>query len=137
MSSLAQFPVLIVGGGIVGLSACLHLSRHGIDSLVIERHSRTSVHPRGRSVNARTMELYRGLRIEDRVREAGASLSPTFGIHSGHSLREVIEAKPRTKGTRKFPFTGMLTSISPVNGTFHTTRVNSPCRERKSSPLES
>ena len=126
MSSPAQFPVLIVGGGIVGLSACLFLSHHGIGSLVIERHSGTSIHPRGRSVNARTMELYRGLGIEDRVREAGASLSPTFGIHSGHSLREVIEAKPRTKGIRKFPFTGMLASISPVNGMFVTQDMIEP-----------
>ena len=54
------------------------------------------------------MELYRGLRIEDRVREAGALLSPTFGIHSGHSLREVIETKPRQKALGSFPLLGCL-----------------------------
>lgn len=126
MSSETQVPVLIIGGGIVGLSASLCLSHYGIYSLVIERHSGTSIHPRARSVNARTMELYRGLGIEDRVREAGASLSPSMGIHSGYSIKGVIEAKPRTEGPRKFPLTGLLAPISPVTGTFVTQDMIEP-----------
>jgi hypothetical protein len=39
------------------------------------------------------MEVFRHLGVESLVRDAGASLSPTKGIYSGHSLREVIEAK--------------------------------------------
>lgn len=119
MSPKIQVPVLIVGGGIVGLSASLFLTFQGITCLLVERHADGSIHPRSRSVNARTMELYRGLGIEDRVREAGASLSPIFGILTGNSLKEVIEAKPRKEGGR-FPGGGLLSSISPVNGTFVT-----------------
>lgn len=126
MSSETQVPVLIIGGGIVGLSASLCLSHYGIHSVVIERHSGTSIHPRARSVNARTMELYRRLGIENRVREAGASLSSSMGMHSGHSLKEVIEAKPRTEGPRKFPLAGLLASISPVSGTFVTQDMLEP-----------
>lgn len=48
-------PVLIVGGGVVGLSAALFLNHHGIRTTLIEKHSGTSIHPRARSVNARTM----------------------------------------------------------------------------------
>ncbi|TGO88772.1 hypothetical protein BPOR_0142g00050 [Botrytis porri] len=65
MASEHQIPILIIGGGIVGLSASLFLSQHGIQSLLVKRHSGTSVHPRARSVNARTMESFRGLGIDD------------------------------------------------------------------------
>ncbi len=126
MSSETQIPVLIIGGGIVGLSASLCLSRQGIKSLVIERHSGTSIHPRARSVNARTMELYRGLGFQDRAREAGASISASKGIFSGQTLKEVIEARPRKEGPRKFPLVGLLESISPESGTFVTQDMIEP-----------
>lgn len=126
MSSETRVSVLIIGGGIVGLSASLCLSHHGIHSLLVERHAGTSIHPRARSVNARTMELYRGLGIEGRVREAGASLSASFGIYSGYSLREVVEAKPRSDGPRKFPLLGLLAPISPVSGTWVTQDMIEP-----------
>lgn len=38
-------PVLVVGGGLVGLSAALFLSRHHVPYVLIERHSQTSIHP--------------------------------------------------------------------------------------------
>ena len=126
MSTESQVPVLIIGGGIVGLSASLCLSHHGIHSLLVERHSGTSIHPRARSVNARTMELYRSLGIDDLVREAGASISSSMGIYSGHSLKEIIEAKPRAEGPRKFPLADLGKSISPVRGTFVTQDMIEP-----------
>jgi len=36
--------VLIVGGGLVGLSTCLFLTFHGIRSLLVERHPGTAIH---------------------------------------------------------------------------------------------
>ncbi|KAL8736977.1 MAG: hypothetical protein Q9181_002145 [Wetmoreana brouardii] len=126
MSLETQVPVLIIGGGIIGLSASLFLSHHGIHSLVVERHPGTSIHPRARSVNARTMEIFRSLGIEDRVREAGASLSPSVGMYSGSSLKDVLEVKPRTEGPRKFPLTGLLAPISPTRGTFVTQDMLEP-----------
>ena len=126
MSSNAQVQVLIIGGGIVGLSASLCLSRHSISSLLVERHSGTSIHPRARSVNARSMELFRSLGIDDRVCEAGASMSATVGIYSGPSLKEVIEVKPRKEGPRGFPLSGLMESISPVGGVFVTQDMLEP-----------
>lgn len=119
-------PVVVIGGGIVGLSASLFLSHYGIRSLVIERHSGTSIHPRARSVNARSMELFRGLGIEDRVREAGASISSSMGIISGSSLKELVEARPRRETPKKFPLSELLASISPVSGTFVTQDMIEP-----------
>jgi len=126
MTSQKQTTVLIIGGGVVGLSASLCLSQYGISSLVIERHSGTSIHPRARSVNTRTMELFRHLGIDDLVRQAGASLSPSKGIYSGNTLKEVIEPRPRTNDNGKFPLAGLFTSISPVNGAFVTQDMIEP-----------
>jgi putative polyketide hydroxylase len=120
MPSNEQVPVLIIGGGIVGLSASLFLSHHNIPSVLVEKHATTSIHPRARSVNARTMELFRHLGIEDRVREAGASMSASMGMYNGPSLREVIEPLPRKDGPRKFPFAALMSGISPVSGPFVT-----------------
>lgn len=112
----AKTPVLIVGGGIVGLSASLFLSRQGIPSLLVERHRGTSIHPRARGVNARTMEIYRELNLEEAIRVAGAELSPSFGLYVGETLREVIEPLPRRTEPIAFPGAALFDEISPANG---------------------
>ena len=86
-----QTPVLIVGGGIVGLSASLLLSQYGVRSLLIERHASTSIHPRARGVNAHTMEMYRSLGLEEKIREVGKELQPAVGSIKGATLREALE----------------------------------------------
>ncbi|MBP9741856.1 MAG: FAD-dependent monooxygenase [Burkholderiales bacterium] len=55
---MRNIPVLIVGGGPVGLSLALTLARQKVHSLVIERNPSTTNHPKARGVNARTMELF-------------------------------------------------------------------------------
>src|SRR5246127_5234655 len=64
-------PVLISGGGPVGLTASLLLSRHGVRSLLVERHPSTARTPKARGINARTMEVFRQCGIDQAVREAG------------------------------------------------------------------
>ena len=60
-------PVLICGAGPVGLSLSLALSRLGINHLLIEKHPGTSVHPKARGVNVRTMELFRLWGVESAI----------------------------------------------------------------------
>ncbi|KEF53437.1 uncharacterized protein A1O9_10412 [Exophiala aquamarina CBS 119918] len=117
--STTQVPVLIVGGGIVGLSASLFLSSHGVKSQLVERHTGTSIHPRARGLNRRTMELYRGLGIDKEVRAAGAALAPSEGIYQGHSLVEVIERHPRKERTGPPRMLGAayFSYLGPVEGT--------------------
>lgn len=69
-------PVLIVGGGPVGLMSSIYLSRFGVRSLLVERHPSTAVLPKARSINARTMEMFRQLGFEGEVRAAG--MDPRF-----------------------------------------------------------
>ncbi|MFK4086642.1 FAD-dependent oxidoreductase [Kribbella sp. NPDC020789] len=50
--------VLIAGGSLTGLSTAVFLARRGVDSVLVERHPGTSIHPRFRAMSPRTMELY-------------------------------------------------------------------------------
>ena len=68
---MEDIPVLIVGGGPVGLTASLLLSKHGVRSLLVERHPGTAILPKARGINARTMEMYRQCGIEAAIRAAG------------------------------------------------------------------
>lgn len=69
---MRQVPVLIVGGGLVGLSAALFLAHQGVRALVIEKHAGTSLHPRARGFHARTVELLRSTCAREDVERAGA-----------------------------------------------------------------
>ncbi|MCT4351708.1 FAD-dependent monooxygenase [Streptomyces sp. Je 1-79] len=79
-------PVLIVGGSLVGLSTSLFLGRLGVPHTLVERHAATSVHPRGRGNNVRTMELFRGAGVQERIQEAASVLARNNGILQTPSL---------------------------------------------------
>ncbi len=61
--------VLIVGGGLIGLSTSLFLSWHGISSLLVERHPGTAIHPRALGFTSRTMEIFRSVGVEEAIRQ--------------------------------------------------------------------
>ena len=67
-----EAPVLIAGGGLVGLSAAAFLAQQGIRSLTIERLAASSPLPRAAFFHMRTLEMFRGLGIEDAVRSESA-----------------------------------------------------------------
>lgn len=79
-------PVLIVGGSLVGLSASLFLSFHGIPSLLVERHSGISPHPRAFNFNMRTMEIFRAVGAEEAVRRKAPPHFQSSGILQAESL---------------------------------------------------
>ncbi|GGZ82092.1 FAD-dependent oxidoreductase [Streptomyces echinoruber] len=75
-----KVPVLIVGGSLVGLSTSVFLGRLGVRHTLVERHAGTSIHPRGRGNNVRTMELFRVAGTEPGIRRAAATLADNHGI---------------------------------------------------------
>ena len=64
-------PVLVVGGGPVGLALAIELAWRGIACMLVERRDGSIPLPKMNGVNARTMEFCRRWGIADRVRNAG------------------------------------------------------------------
>lgn len=77
--SLEHVPVLIAGGGTVGLSAALFLAHHGVPALAVERRPALSIHPRALGIGVRTVEIFRELGLDDAMRAAGGRLAPGLG----------------------------------------------------------
>ncbi|MFB0633087.1 FAD-dependent oxidoreductase [Streptomyces sp. AB3(2024)] len=119
-----RVPVLVVGGSLVGLSTSLFLSRHGIRHLLVEKHAGTSVHPRGRGINARTMELFRTAGVEPAIRKEASALEANQGIlQTRSSLVDgdhtwLIKAVDPSGALKKFSPTGWClcsqNNIEPV-----------------------
>jgi FAD-dependent monooxygenase len=69
--------VLIVGAGPAGLIAALSLAKHGIACTLMERNPETTPYPKMNITNCRTMEIFRRLGIDEKLRQIGeASGSP-------------------------------------------------------------
>ncbi len=64
--------VLVVGGSLVGLSSALFLAWQGVPTILVERHSGSSPHPRAIGYTPRTMELLRAVGLGGRVPEVPA-----------------------------------------------------------------
>lgn len=64
---VVRAPALIVGGGPVGLYCSSLLSAFGVPSLLVDRASQPSQHPRAHLINTRSMELLRELGVGDEI----------------------------------------------------------------------
>ncbi|MER5771996.1 FAD-dependent monooxygenase [Streptomyces sp. NPDC001985] len=101
-------PVLIVGGGLVGLSTSLFLSWQGVPHTLVERHPGTSVHPRAWGLYPRTLELLStGGVTGDLLREAAG--------FAGHVLNGTVESLTgRERSVSRIPEPADVSGISPV-----------------------
>lgn len=73
-------PVLIAGGGPVGLTLALTLARHGVSATLIERNDSTTKHPKMDITNGRSMELFRHLGVADDLRKVAVPEDHPFDV---------------------------------------------------------
>jgi 2,4-dichlorophenol 6-monooxygenase len=59
--------VLIVGGGVAGLISALALAQLGVNAYLVSARAATSPLPKAHILNQRTMEIFRGLGVDDEV----------------------------------------------------------------------
>jgi 2-polyprenyl-6-methoxyphenol hydroxylase-like FAD-dependent oxidoreductase len=72
--------VLIVGGGPVGLTLARVLANFGVRSLLVERNSTTTSHPKMDITNGRSMELFRRVGLASALRAAAVPESHPFDV---------------------------------------------------------
>jgi putative polyketide hydroxylase len=73
-----RIQVLIVGGGLAGLSTAVFLAWHDVPCLLVERHPDLLIHPRARGFTPRTVELYRQVGLERDIRAAAFANGEEF-----------------------------------------------------------
>jgi 2-polyprenyl-6-methoxyphenol hydroxylase-like FAD-dependent oxidoreductase len=103
-----RVPVLIVGAGPAGLVAGIGLARHGVSSILVERHSSTSIFPRATGVSVRSMEIFRGWGLEDAVRRGGWRVIPRMATVARFDDRAPVE------GPLGFPDEADSRAVSPT-----------------------
>ncbi|KAL2783615.1 2,4-dichlorophenol 6-monooxygenase [Aspergillus keveii] len=69
-----EVDVLIVGAGVTGLTLALLLADFKVSALAISKHRGTAPSPRAHITNQRTMEVFRDLGVEERVRKVSVPL---------------------------------------------------------------
>jgi 2-polyprenyl-6-methoxyphenol hydroxylase-like FAD-dependent oxidoreductase len=66
---MIETPVLIAGGGPVGLTLALELKSRGIRALLVEQNDDTTRHPKMDYTNARSMEHYHRLGVAELIKQ--------------------------------------------------------------------
>src|SRR6185312_12954464 len=99
----SEFPVLIAGGGPVGMTLALELARYGVRSMLVEQNPDTTRHPKMDITNGRSMELFRRLGIVENLRAVGVPSENPFDVSwitslVGHELHRFRYASPTEVG---------------------------------------
>jgi 2-polyprenyl-6-methoxyphenol hydroxylase-like FAD-dependent oxidoreductase len=75
-----QVPVLIAGGGPVGMTLARTLALHGVCCMLVERNPSTTRHPKMDITNGRSMELFRRLGLVDKLRAVAVPEKNNFDV---------------------------------------------------------
>lgn len=79
-AAVHRVPVLVAGGGPVGLTLGHELAAHGVSCLVVERNPSTTRHPKMDITNSRSMELFGRLGLSELIRSIGVPADHPFDV---------------------------------------------------------
>jgi 2-polyprenyl-6-methoxyphenol hydroxylase-like FAD-dependent oxidoreductase len=77
---MRSVPVLIAGGGPVGMTLANVLAQFGIRSMLVERNATTTRHPKMDITNGRSMELFRRFGLADALRRVAVPEDHPFDV---------------------------------------------------------
>jgi 2-polyprenyl-6-methoxyphenol hydroxylase-like FAD-dependent oxidoreductase len=101
--STIETPVLIVGGGPVGLALAGGLGARGVACLIIEERASGSEEPRAATLDVRTMEFMRRYGLTDRVRDAATPEELQNVLYctslSGYEIARLDKPPPSSSGS--------------------------------------
>ncbi|MEW2179198.1 FAD-dependent monooxygenase [Streptomyces sp. NPDC005406] len=111
-TAYSNVPVLVVGGGSVGLLTAALLAHHGVPAVLVERRSGPSVHPRATGIGPRSVEVLRELGLDAAVDAAavdlrgaaGKAVAPTVVAMGAGDVVTVPMPTPSADGLDVTPF---------------------------------
>ncbi|OQU98704.1 FAD binding domain-containing protein [Cladophialophora immunda] len=83
-----ETPILIVGAGPAGIIAALSLAKLGIACTLMERNLETTRYPKMNITNCRTMEMFKRLGIDQKLRQIGVASQYPFDSLFSSGLSE-------------------------------------------------
>jgi putative polyketide hydroxylase len=121
-----RVPVLVAGGGTVGLATALFLAHHGVAALLVERQPGPSRHPRATGLGPRSVEFLRQAGLQEVVDAVSVDLSGGVGKLSATTLAAVdLSSLPKAAPTPTGPGWAERVSPSAIRGTCPQHRLDS------------
>jgi 2-polyprenyl-6-methoxyphenol hydroxylase-like FAD-dependent oxidoreductase len=77
---MKEVPVLIAGGGPVGMTLAKTLASFGIECMLVEKNPSTTRHPKMDITNSRSMELFRKLGLSKHLRDVAVPETNNFDV---------------------------------------------------------
>src|ERR1700753_1918876 len=119
--NVTHVPVLIVGAGAGGLAAAALLAKHGVESLLVEKRREIFIYPKARNLSFRSLEILRGLGLDDEVHAVADRVSDKV-------------VKPTLNSTEEKLAIDIATSSAGLNQRSRD-RVGNPCPQSGLEPM--
>jgi 2-polyprenyl-6-methoxyphenol hydroxylase-like FAD-dependent oxidoreductase len=79
-TALKTTPVLIAGGGPIGMTLARGLAHYGVPSMLVERNPTTTRHPKMDITNGRSLELFRSIGLAQALRDVAVPEDNPFDV---------------------------------------------------------